>query len=129
MGGTFTSWGALQEAMLQEVVSAVSDATDKVKDELQENVDYFYTAPEGRYKRTGQLQQSVMNDGVTATGNGAVGQVSINTGTQYDPAGRDTETIYGYAENDGLLGYGGFWRATEAVAQEILDSEIAKRFG
>ena len=94
MGGTFTSWGALQAAMLQEVVSAVSDATDKVKDELQENVDYFYTAPEGRYKRTGQLQQSVMNDGVTATRDGAVGQVSINTGTQYDPAGRDTETIY-----------------------------------
>ena len=129
MGRTFTNWNDLKTAMLEDVVSAVTDATDKVKDELQENVDYFYTAPEGRYKRTGQLKQSVMNDGVTATRDGAVGQVSINTGTQYDPAGRDTETIYGYAEDDGLLAYGGFWRATEAVAQEILDSEIAKRFG
>ena len=129
MSGTFTDWNSLKSALLSEVVSAVSDATDKVKDELQENVDYFYTAPEGRYKRTGQLQQSVMNDGVTATRDGAVGQVSINTGTQYDPAGRDTETIYGYAEDDGLLGYGGFWRATEAVAQKILDNEIQKRFG
>ena len=129
MSGTFTDWNSLKSALLSEVVSAVSDATDKVKDELQENVDYFYTAPEGRYKRTGQLQQSVMNDGVTETRDGAVGQVSINTGTQYDPAGRDTETIYGYAENNGLLGYGGFWRATEEVAQEILDNEISKHFG
>lgn len=128
MGRTFTNWNDLKTAMLEDVVSAVTDATDKVKDELQENVDYFYTAPEGRYKRTGQFQQSVMNDGVTTIRDGAIGQVSINTSKQYYPAGRDTETIYGYAEDDGLLGYGGFWRETEAVAQEILDNEIKKRF-
>lgn len=128
MGGNFTNWKSLQDAMLKEVVSAVSEATEKVKDELQENVDYFYTAPEGRYKRTGQFRSSVMNDGVSDTRDGAIGQVSINTSTQYDPAGRDTATIYSYAEDDGLLGYGGFWRATEAVAQDILDNEVRKRF-
>lgn len=129
MGGTFTNWNSLESAMRKEVVSAVTDATNKIHEELQENIGIFYSVPEGRYHRTGQLRDSAMNDGVYDTGNGAVGQVSINTGKQYDPAGRDTETIYGYAENDGLIGHGGFWRATEAVAQGILDSEILKRFG
>lgn len=129
MGGTFRNMQALKNAMLKGVVSAVESATDKLHHELQENVNYFYDSPEGRYKRTGQLADSVMNDGVTATKNGAVGKVSINTGTQYYPAGRDTETIYEYAENGGLLGNGGFFERTEDVAQDILDKEIKKKFG
>lgn len=61
--------------------------------------------------------------------NGAMAQISINTGTQYDPAGRDTETIYGYAEADGLIGKGYFWERSKEEIPKILEEEIEKRLG
>ena len=61
-------------------------------------------------------------------GNDAVAQLSINTGTQYDPAGRDTETIYGYAEEGGLRGNGGFWKQTEIDIENNIDESFGKRF-
>lgn len=128
MGKSFNNFASLKQAILKEVISGVEEATEKSLEKLQENVDFFYTAPEGKYKRTGQLKSSPTFDGINYTSNGAVGQISINTSTQYYPAGRDTEWIYNLAENDGLLGYGGFWRGTESEIQEILDSEMKKRF-
>lgn len=60
-------------------------------------------------------------DGDTATG-----EIEIDTNSpRYDPAGRDTETIYGYAEADGLIGNGGFWQRTE----DKIDKNIADSFG
>lgn len=129
MANVFTSMEALKAAMLKEVSAAVETTTDKSFELLQRNVDAFYNSPEGIYKRTGQLQASPQNYGTTITGNGAVGQIGISTGTQYWPAGRDTEWIYQVAEDGGLLGQGGFWKNTEAKVQNILDSEIQKRFG
>ena len=55
-------------------------------------------------------------------------QISISTGTQYDPAGRDTATIYGYAEDDGLIGNGGFWRETLIETEENVKEAFGKRF-
>lgn len=130
MGGTFTNFNALKAAMLKEVVDGVTEATEKSFDKLQENVDRFYDSPESpNYHRTGQLKSSPMLDGVTTTRNGAVGQVSINTGTQYVPAGRDTNWIYHAAESDDLWGNGGFWADTESEIRNILNEEMAKRFG
>ena len=128
MGGIFSNFASLKNAMLSELQNAVSEATEKSYEKLKENVAHFYDAPEGRYHRTGQLQDSPTNDGCSTTSNGAVGQISINTSTQYDPAGRDTEWIYNTAEANGLLGNGGFWKKTESEIQNILDSEVAKRF-
>lgn len=129
MGTKFNNFNALKNAILKEVVSGIEAATEKSYDKLQENVNSFYDAPEGSYKRTGQLASSPTLDGVSHTGNGATGQISINTSTQYYPAGRDTEWIYNLAENDGLLGNGRFWNRTENEIQEILDCEMNKRFG
>lgn len=129
MSKTFKNWGSLKSAMVKSAQEAVDSTVKRTYKELQENVEYFYTVPEGDYHRTGQLKDSPTIDAITNTSNGAIGQVSINTGTQYDPAGRDTEWIYRAAENDGLIGRGGFWRATEAVAENILDEEVRKRFG
>jgi len=128
MGGTFTSWGALEASMLKELFEGVQGATKEGHDLLVTNVNRFYDSPEGKYGRTGQFRASPRIDGVSFGGNSAIGQFSINTGTQYDPAGRDTATIYGYAEAGGLLGQGGFHRDTEAQMQSILDKNIKSRF-
>lgn len=121
-------WGSIEAQMRAALVNTVTQATEKSFEDLQDNVDRFYNSPEGIYQRTDQLQASPQNDGVSSSGNSAVGQISINTGTQYDPAGRDTETIYGYAEDGGLLGQGGFWADTEENIQKNLDEATAKNF-
>lgn len=128
MGKTFTNTSALKAALLKDTREAVKAATERVHEKLQENVDYFYTAPEGKYKRIGLLQSAPQIDGLYETDDGAIAQVSISTGTQYDPAGRDTQWIYNAAENDELLGHGGFWQKTEVEIANILDEEIRKRF-
>lgn len=123
-----SGWGALEAQMQAALVNTVSQATEKSFDDLQQNVDRFYNSAEGTYKRTGQLRASPQNDGVFSSGNSAVGQISVNTGTQYDPAGRDTETIYGYAESGGLVGQGGFYAEMEEKVQENLDEAARKNF-
>ena len=128
MGGTFNSWCALKKALQQEMNNALREATEKSYDDLQKNVDYFYTVQEGRYHRTGQLQASPQLDAINYDGDSPVSQISINTGTQYDPAGRDTATIYGYAEDDGLIGRGGFWRETLIETEENVKEAFGKRF-
>lgn len=123
-----SGWGALEAQMQAALLKSVTEATEISFDDLQDFVDRFEDSPEGSYKRSGQLRAAPQNDGVSSSGNSAVGQISVNTGTQYDPAGRDTETIYGYAENDGLIGQGGFWADTEDKIQENLNETIAKHF-
>ena len=125
----YKTMSSLKTALRKATFDTVLNATSKIHEKLQENVGTFYSVPEGIYHRTGQLRDSVMNDGVTPTINGAIGQVSINTSTQYAPSGRDTETIYGYAEDDELIGHGGFWSDTGLVAQEMLNAEVIKKFG
>ena len=126
---TYKSLEALKAAILKGVRSAVDDAAQKSKNVLQKSVDEFYSVPEGRYHRIGMLQAAPQLDSVFETKNGAMAQISINTGTQYDPAGRDTETIYGYAEDDGLIGRGGFWKRSMTEVPGILKEEIEKRLG
>lgn len=67
------------------------------------------------------------------SGGGSVstGEISLNTGHGYSPSGRDTRTIYGYAENGGLLGNGGFWADTMSripahIQQELLWTQQPK---
>ena len=119
---------SLKAALQKEMYAATQEATEKSYDDLQENVENFYDSVEGRYHRTGQLRDSPQLDGINYNGNSAMGRISINTGTQYDPAGRDTETIYGYAEADGLIGNGGFWKKTKEDIEKNIEDSFGKRF-
>lgn len=116
---------ALKAAIQKKMYSALKDVVEDSYLDLKENVNHFYDAPEGRYKRTNQLRDSPQLDGVNFNGDSAIGQISINTGTQYDPSGRDTKTIYGYAENNGLIGNGGFFKKTE----DDIERNINRVFG
>lgn len=119
---------ALKAALQKEMYAATQEATEKSFQDLQTNVQLFYDSTEGRYQRTGQLRASPQLDGIDFNGDNAVSQISINTGTQYDPAGRDTATIYEYAEEGGLLGNGGFWQRTEEDIEKNIADAFDKRF-
>lgn len=132
-----SSWAAIEAAIQKEMYAATKEAVNKSFQDLQENVDYFYDSPGNPtsvadpppgYDRTGQLMASPQLDGINFNGNSAIGQISINTGTQYDPAGRDTHTIYEYAEEGGLLGNGGFWQKTLEQIKENMNEAFSKRF-
>lgn len=123
MGGTFTSWGALKAAIQKECEEALQEAMEKSYTDAKDNVENFYAAPEGDYHRTGALKESP-----TMSVSGMHGELSLNTGYAYSPAGRDTNTIYNYAESGSLLGNGGFWAKTEADVQKNIDESFGKRF-
>ena len=117
---------ALKAALQKEMYAATQEATEKSFQDLQTNVQLFYDSTEGRYQRTGQLRASPQLDGIDFNGDNAVGQLSISTSTQYFPSGRDTETIYGYAEAD--LGNGEFWQRTEEDIEKNIADAFDKRF-
>ena len=119
---------SLKAALQKEMYAATQEATEKSYEDLKSNTESFYDSPEGRYQRIGQLRDSHQLDGIDFNGDNAIGQISINTGTQYDPSGRDTATIYGYAEDGGLLGNGGFWRRTEEKVEKNIQDAFGRHF-
>lgn len=119
---------ALKAAIQKEMYSALDETVEDSYRDLKENTDHFYNSKEGKYKRTGQFRDSTQFDGINYNGDSAVGQISINTGTQYDPSGRDTFTIYNYAEDNGLLGNGGFWKDTEDDIEKNIERDFGKHF-
>lgn len=123
MGGTFSSLGTLKTAIQKECEEALQEAMEKSYKDAKDNVNNFYAAPEGDYHRTGALAESP-----TMSVSGMSGKLSLNTGYVYSPAGRDTNTIYNYAESGGLIGNGGFWAKTEADVQKNIDESFGKRF-
>ena len=125
---TFRSWDALKKAIQKEAYAALEEAMDKSYEDAHKNVDNFYNSPEGRYKRTGQLAESVQHE-ITGGGDNLNGHLWLDTSYPYNPAGRDTQTIYVYAESGGLLGNGGFWRKTEEDTKRNVQEAFSKHFG
>lgn len=128
MAKTFTSWGALKGALQKEVRSAMTEVVTKSFEDARTNVDNFYNSPEGIYQRTGQLAESP-EMALSGGGDSVTGEIRLNTGFLYDPAGRDTQTIYGYAEDGGLLGNGGFWEQTKEDVQKNITEVFGRKFG
>lgn len=127
MGRTFTSWGALEQALQKEVADATREVIDNSMEDLHRNVGHFYGAAGGRYMRTGTLRSSPE---CSFMGGGAVssGEIRLNTGYTYVPSGRDTKTIYNFAESGGLLGNGGFWADTMSAVPRHIQTAFGSRF-
>ena len=89
MAKTFTSWGALKGALQKEVRSAMTEVVTKSFEDARTNVDNFYNSPEGIYQRTGQLAESP-EMALSGGGDSVSCESRLNTGFNYDPAGRDT---------------------------------------
>ena len=127
MAGTFTSWSALVQTLQKEVADATEEVIDNSLDDLYRNTDRFYGSPEGRYSRTGALRMSPMSSFMPG-GSVSSGEIKLNTGYAYVPSGRDTTTIYNYAESGGLLGHGGFWSDTMNGIPKHIQAAFGSRF-
>ena len=127
MNKTFNSWSALKAAVQKEVRDAMTEVADKSLQDVHQNVDSFYTFGGGQYQRTGQLAESP-EVRLSGGGDNYNVEISLDTGFRYNPSGRDTMTIYNYAEQGGLLGQGGFWAKTEQDVEKNISKAFGKRF-
>lgn len=127
MSKSFSSWSALKAAIQQKVKSAMEDAVDNSFIDAHMNVDQYYNSTPGRYTRTGQLAESP-EASLSGNGDNYHGEISLDTGFRYNPSGRDTMTIYDYAESGGLRGNGGFWEKTKQDVEKNIQESFGKRF-
>ena len=94
MSKTFNSFNALKKAIQKEVQDAMNEVVNASFVNAHSNVDQFYSSPEGRYKRTGQLAESP-DMSLSGGGDSYHGEINLDTGFRYNPSCRDTQTIYG----------------------------------
>lgn len=128
MSKTFTSLNALKAAIQREIKDAMTEVVDKSLLNLHQNVDSFYAfGGGGQYQRTGQLAESP-EVRLSGSGDNYNLQISLDTGFRYNPSGRDTMTIYSYAESGGLRGNGGFWAKTKDDVEKNINVAFGKRF-
>ena len=127
MSKTFTSMDALKAAIQKEVRDAITEVADQSLQDVHRNVDSFYTFGGGQYQRTGQLAESP-EVRLSGGGDNYNLQISLDTGFRYKPTGRDTMTIYNYAESGGLRGQGGFWAKTKEDVEKNINEAFGKRF-
>lgn len=128
MTKTFSNWGSLKSHLRKEMKGAMIETIDKSFSELNENVGYFYDTPEGAYHRTGALSESPEYE-ISGGGDSVNGELRLDTGHTYNPSGRDTQTIYGYAEAGELLGNGGFWDKSKENIEKNIQEAFGKHFG
>lgn len=120
---------SLLQAIRKEMYAATQEATEKSYEDLQTNVENFYSVPEGKYHRTKQLMNSPRLKEINFNGDTATGEIEIDTNSpHYDPAGRTVQEIYEYAEADGLIGAGNFWRRTQEDIEKNIEVSFGKRF-
>ena len=122
------SMGQLQDALMKQIRAAAQETVEESYVDLQRNVEQFYFSAGGQYHRTGQLKKSPQIDFLRQDGNKVEAQISLDTSEEYHPSGRDTETIYSFAENGLLIGNGGFWKKTVSDMDEIVHQVFSKHF-
>lgn len=132
----FTSWSALEKAARNKMRESMQSVIKKSYKDAKVNVAAFYTLPGNPtsianpppgYDRTGRLGESVEME-YSSHENSAKGEIRLDTDYTYKPSGRDTTTIYNYAEHGGLLGLGGFWEETKQDVKKNINEEFGKRF-
>lgn len=135
MAKSYSDFASLQKAIQKEMHTAFEEAIEESFKDLHENVDFFYAKPGNPtpgnpppgYDRTGQLAESPERT-ISGGGNELHGELKLDTSYRYNPSGRDTETIYGYAEEGGLRGHGAFWERTLEDIEDNINSSFGKRF-
>lgn len=128
MSKTFTSMDALKTAIQKEIKDAMTEVADQSLLNFHQNVDSFYAfGGGGQYQRTGQLAESP-EVRLSGGGDNYNLQISLDTEFRYNPSGRDTVTIYNFAESDGLRGNGGFWAKTKKDVEKNINVAFGKRF-
>ena len=118
---------AFNAAIQKEIKEPMTEVADQSLLNVHQNVDLFYAFGGGQYQRTGQLAESP-EVRLSGGGDNYNLQISLDTGFRYNPSGRDTMTIYNYAELGRLRGNGGFWAKTKKDVETNINVAFGKRF-
>lgn len=122
------SIAALRALLQKRAEDAVAVTTDKVIIRINQELDNYYAGNQPIvYQRTGQLAESAYVESMASNESTVSAVIRLDTDYKYNPAGRDTATIYGWAESGSLVGNGGFWARSVDYAKETLKDELRKR--
>ena len=129
---TYTSWGALEKALQNEMRSAMEEAMDLSKNAVEMETHAFYVGTPVMYERTGAFGNSPERSEVSGNGNSLYGEVKMNgdygysTGMQ--PSGY---TVFNWAEegSHGILGRTGTWERSLAQIEQAVNAAFVSHFG
>lgn len=129
MGGSFSSWGALESALQAELESAMGQTESLCYlDAVQNTSDYRQVQPKV-YVVTGQLENSARSTGVSGGGNRYTFDIYDDMAFNYDTGTWSTPKVFNVAEAGGLINPGGFWAKTEEDIQKNIDAVFGAHFG
>lgn len=122
----YKDWTSLERDITQKVRSAVLDAGTKANQELQNNLDRFYSYqnPHPMYERTGHLRNS-WNYEFMEMPNGGIVQLQLETDEPYYTGTYTTQMVFENAEShyppSRIAGIPHFWEDTMTkIENEIL---------
>lgn len=126
----YKDWGSLERAIKDRMNSAIMDAGVKANQELQKNLDRFYSYqnPNPEYERTGHLRNSWNYDYIESPG-GAVVQLQLETDEPYETGTYTTQMVFENADSgyppSNIAGIPYFWTDTmDKIENEILPTSM-----
>ena len=129
MGGSFSSWSALESALQTELESAMGQAESLCYlDAVKNTSDYRQVQPKV-YVVTGQLENSARSTGVSGGGNRYNFDIYDDMAFNNDTGTWSTPKVFSVAEVGGLINPGGFWEKTEEDIQKNIDAVFGAHFG
>lgn len=132
MGGTFTSWAALKNALRKEMQQAMEETVnDAYMDVLEHNQDFYAGSVPQEYVRTGEFGASMKNWGIQGGGDWLSADVGRDGSYQYRTGSYpDGLTVFGWAETGaaGIVGKQNTWQETEEDIESDLQKNFSKHF-
>lgn len=122
----FKDMQSLKKALQKQMRSAMEEVDKKGLAAAQENVEGFYTGNPAYYKRTGMLGASAESTGVYGDRDNLKTTIYLNQSYKYDTGSWSTAQVMDAAENDYLVGTGGFWEKTKEDIEDIIDDAFTK---
>lgn len=122
----YKDWDSLERDIKERVKFAILDAGVKANQELQTNLDRFYSVenPDPLYKRTFHLRNSWNYDSMEVQ-DGAVVQLQLETDEPYETGTYTTQMVFENADSgyppSNIAGVPYFWTDTmDKIENEIL---------
>ena len=128
---TFTSWGALEKALQDEMRNALQETADAAEmDVMFNNQNYYAGGTPKEYVRTGNFGASAIQYPMQGGGNSLSVEVGRRDYSYLTGSKPDSKTVYAWAEVGAarLVGTPGTWADTEVDIEEDMNSIFSSHF-